>query len=249
VGNGLVLILALGIIVDLPSAVAGTLELTRQGALSTNILIALIVLVALVTGLIVVMELALRRLPVEYQPRQVGMRLIEGRSDLMMKINGAGVIPAILASWIVLIPVTISNFMGGQEPTWWTSLANQFGHGRPLFLVLYAAAIVLCAFYYTAFLLDPEQVADDLKQQGGMIPRIEPGEATAAHVDNVLTRTTLLGAMYLAVVCLLPEILIFYWQVPFYFGGTSLLVVVCAALDLDAQLQGGAVLRLGGRSP
>jgi preprotein translocase subunit SecY len=249
IGNGLALIFFLGVVLELPGAVAATLELGRQGMLSANGILGVLVLAVVLTGLIVFMELARRELPVVYPRRQVGLRMIEGRSHLSVKLNAAGVIPAIVASWLLAQALAISNLAAGQGPGWWDAIANPLQHRGLIYMIVFALAIVLCALFYTAFVLNPERVAMDLEKRGGVIPGIAPGEATAEHVDTAISRTTMLGAAYLALVCLIPEMLIAYAQVPFYLGGTSLLIVVCTVLDLDAQLKNGAHIRLGGQRP
>jgi preprotein translocase subunit SecY len=242
IGNGLALILALGVIFELPSAIAATLELGRRGVLSTDLILGLALLAVGLTGLIVFMERAQRRLHVVYPRRQVGMRMIEGQAQLAVKLNAAGVIPAIVASWLLAQLVVISVIVAGKGPGWWDAIAR----GRPSYMICYALAIVLCAFVYTAFVLDPEQVAADLEKRGGVIPGVAPGEATVAHVDAAISRTTVLGAAYLALVYLIPEILIAKAQVPFYLGGTSLLIVVGTMLDLGAQFKTRALVMGGG---
>jgi preprotein translocase subunit SecY len=242
IGNGLALILALGVIFELPSAIAATLELGRRGVLSTDLILGLALLAVGLTGLIVFMERAQRRLHVVYPRRQVGMRMIEGQAQLAVKLNAAGVIPAIVASWLLAQLVVISVIVAGKGPGWWDAIAR----GRPSYMICYALAIVLCAFVYTAFVLDPEQVAADLEKRGGVIPGVAPGEATVAHVDAAISRTTVLGASYLALVCLIPEFLIAKAQVPFYLGGTSLLIVVGTMLDLGAQFKTRALVMGGG---
>jgi preprotein translocase subunit SecY len=249
IGNGLALIFFLGIVLELPGAVAATLDLGRQGMLSTGLILGLLGLAFALMDLIVFMELARRLLPVEYARRQVGMRMIEGRSHLSVKLNAAGVIPAIVASWLLAQALAISNLAAGQGPGWWDAIANPLQHRGPIYMIVFALAIVLCALFYTAFVLNPERVARDLEKRGGVIPGIAPGEATAEHVDTAISRTTMLGAAYLALVCLIPEMLIAYARVPFYLGGTALLIVVCTVLDLDAQLKNGAHIRLGGQRP
>jgi preprotein translocase subunit SecY len=249
IGNGLALIFFLGVVLELPGAVAATLEVGRMGALSSNIILGVLLLAVLLTGLIVFTELARRRLPVEYPRRQVGMRMIEGRSHLSVKLNAAGVIPAIVAAWLLAQVLATSNFFVGQGPGWGHAVADQLAHGRPLHMVVYALATVLCALFYTAFVLNPERVAADLEKRGGVIPGVAPGEPTAEHIDTAMSRTAMLGAVYLALVCLIPEMLVAYARVPFYLGGTSLLIVVCTVLDLDAQLKNGAHIRLGGQRP
>jgi preprotein translocase subunit SecY len=239
IGNGTSLIIMSGIVAQLPSAIAGTLELGRQGALSTGlILIVLVVAVAVIT-FIVFMERAQRRLLIQYPKRQVGNRMFEGQSShLPLKLNTSGVIPPIFASSLLLLPTTIANFTAGQGPGWLTTITTQLAHGRPLFLALYVALIVFFAFFYTAIVFNPTETADNLKKHGGFIPGIRPGERTAEYIDYVLSRITVIGAAYLAVVCLFPEMLIAYAAVPFYFGGTSLLIVVSVTMDTVAQVQG-----------
>jgi preprotein translocase subunit SecY len=249
VGNGLALIFFMGVVLELPSAVAATLDLGRQGVLSSGLILGVLVLAVALTGLIVFMELARRRLPVEYPRRQVGMRMIEGRSHLSVKLNAAGVIPAIVASWLLAQLLAILSLTSGPGPGWGHAITSQLGQGRPLHMIVYALAIVLFALLYTAFVLSPERIAADLDKRGGVIPGVEPGEATAEHVDTAISRTALLGAVYLALVCLIPEMLIAYARLPFYLGGIALLVVVCTMLDLDAQLKNGAHIRLGGQRP
>jgi preprotein translocase subunit SecY len=239
IGNGISLIIYAGIVAELPSAIAGTLELGRQGALS-GVLIAVILVMAVgVTALIVFMERAQRRLLIQYPKRQVGNRMFEGQSShLPLKLNTSGVIPPIFASSLLLLPTTVANFNAGQGGEWMTFITTQLGHGRPMFLILYVALIVFFAFFYTAIVLNPTETADNLKKHGGFIPGIRPGERTAEYIDYVLSRITVVGAIYLAVVCLIPEILIAYAAVPFYFGGTSLLIVVSVTMDTVAQVQG-----------
>jgi len=239
VGNGISLIIFAGIVAELPSAVAGMLELGRQGALSTGIILIIIVMAIAVIAFIVFMERAQRRLLIQYPKRQIGNRMFEGQSShLPLKLNTSGVIPPIFASSLLLLPTTVANFNAGQGPEWLTLITTQLGHGRPLFLVLYIALIIFFAFFYTAIVFNPTETADNLKKHGGFIPGIRPGERTAEYIDYVLTRITVVGAAYLAIVCLIPEILISYAAVPFYFGGTSLLIVVSVTMDTVAQIQG-----------
>jgi preprotein translocase subunit SecY len=239
IGNGISLIILAGIVAELPSAIAGTLELGRQGALSTGLILAVLVMAVVVIGFIVFMERAQRRLLIQYPKRQVGNRMFEGQSShLPLKLNTSGVIPPIFASSLLLLPATVANFNAGQGPEWLTTITTQLGHGRPLFLLLYIALIVFFAFFYTAIVFNPTETADNLKKHGGFIPGIRPGERTAEYIDYVLSRITVVGAAYLAVVCLIPEILISYAAVPFYFGGTSLLIVVSVTMDTVAQIQG-----------
>ena len=239
IGNGISLIIMSGIVAQLPSAIAGTLELGRQGALSTGLILIVLVMVVAVITFIVFMERAQRRLLIQYPKRQVGNRMFEGQSShLPLKLNTSGVIPPIFASSLLLLPTTIANFTAGQGPGWLTIITTQLAHGRPLFLVLYVGLIVFFAFFYTAIVFNPTETADNLKKHGGFIPGIRPGERTAEYIDYVLSRITVIGAAYLAIVCLFPEMLISYASVPFYFGGTSLLIVVSVTMDTVAQVQG-----------
>jgi len=239
IGNGISLIILAGIVAELPSAIAGTLELGRQGALSTGIILAVLVMAVAVIGFIVFMERAQRRLLIQYPKRQVGNRMFEGQSShLPLKLNTSGVIPPIFASSLLLLPTTVANFNAGQGPEWLAIVTTQLGHGRPLFLILYIALIVFFAFFYTAIVFNPTETADNLKKHGGFVPGIRPGERTAEYIDHVLSRITVVGAGYLAIVCLIPEMLIAYAAVPFYFGGTSLLIVVSVTMDTVAQIQG-----------
>ena len=239
IGNGTSLIIMSGIVAQLPSAIAGTLELGRQGALSTGLILIVILMAAAVIMFIVFMERAQRRLLIQYPKRQVGNRMFEGQSShLPLKLNTSGVIPPIFASSLLLLPTTIANFTAGQGPGWLTAITTRLAHGQPLFLALYVALIVFFAFFYTAIVFNPTETADNLKKHGGFVPGIRPGERTAEYIDYVLSRITVIGAAYLAVVCLFPEILISYAAVPFYFGGTSLLIVVSVTMDTVAQVQG-----------
>ena len=238
VGNGISLIIFSGIVAELPSALVGTLELGRQGALSTTLIIALLVMAVVVIAFIVFMERAQRRLLVQYPKRQVGNRMFQGdASHLPLKLNTAGVIPPIFASSLLLLPITVANFSSGQGPEWLGSITALLGRGQPLYLIIYVSLIVFFAFFYTAIVFNPKDTADNLKKSGGFIPGIRPGERTAEYIDYVLTRITVAGAAYLAVVCILPEFLISYAAVPFYFGGTSLLIVVSVTMDTVAQIQ------------
>ena len=185
------------------------------------------------------MERAQRRLLIQYPKRQVGNKMFQGESSHMpLKLNTSGVIPPIFASSLLLLPITVANFTKGQGPDWLNSLTAMLGHGQPLFLLLYALLIIFFAFFYTSIMFNPVETADNLKKYGGFIPGIRPGERTAEYIDYVLTRITVIGALYLVVVCLLPELLIGYTGVPFYFGGTSLLIVVSVTMDTVAQVQG-----------
>lgn len=239
IGNGISLIIMAGIVAELPSAIVGMLELAHQGALSTGLILVVIVMAAAVIGFIVFMERAQRRLLIQYPKRQVGNRMFEGQSShLPLKLNTSGVIPPIFASSLLLLPSTVANFNAGQGSEWFVAITTQLGHGRPLFLLLYVGLIVFFAFFYTAIVFNPTETAENLKKHGGFIPGIRPGERTAEYIDYVLTRITAVGAAYLAIVCLIPEMLISYAAVPFYFGGTSLLIVVSVTMDTVAQVQG-----------
>src|SRR5277367_6390751 len=239
IGNGTSLIIMSGIVAQLPSAVAGTLELGRQGALSTGLILIVLLMVVVVIAFIVFMERAQRRLLIQYPKRQVGNKMLgEQSSHLPLKLNTSGVIPPIFASSLLLLPTTIANFTAGQGPGWLTMITTQLSHGRPLFLALYVALIVFFAFFYTAIVFNPVETADNLKKHGGFVPGIRPGERTAQYIDTILTRVTVLGAAYLALICLLPEMLISYAALPFYFGGTSLLIVVSVTMDTVAQVMG-----------
>jgi preprotein translocase subunit SecY len=239
IGNGISLIIMAGIVAELPSAIAGALELGRQGALSTALILTVLVMALVVTAFIVFMERAQRRLLIQYPKRQVGNRMFEGQSShLPLKLNTSGVIPPIFASSLLLLPTTVANLNAGAGPEWFQTLVTQLGHGRPLFLFLYVSMIVFFAFFYTAIVFNPTETADNLKKHGGFIPGIRPGERTAEYIDYVLTRITCIGAIYLSLVCLLPEILLSYAPGMFYFGGTSLLIVVSVTMDTVAQVQG-----------
>jgi preprotein translocase subunit SecY len=238
VGNGISLIIFAGIVAELPRALAGTLELGRQGAISTAVILFLMVMVVVVIMGIVFVERAQRRLLVQYPKRQVGNKLYGGDSShLPLKLNTAGVIPPIFASSLLLLPVTIANFSGGQGPDWLNVITGALAHGQPLYMALYAAGIIFFAFFYTAIVFNPGDTADNLKKYGGFIPGIRPGQRTAEYIDYVLTRLTVVGALYLTIICLLPEILISQYSVPFYFGGTSLLIVVSVTMDTVSQIQ------------
>ncbi len=238
IGNGTSLIIMAGIVANIPSAIASTLELGRQGAISTGLILTVIVVAVGVIAFIVFMERAQRRLLIQYPKRQIGNQMFEGQSShLPLKLNTSGVIPPIFASSLLLVPTTVANFSQGG-PEWLTYITTLIGHGRPLFMVLYIGLIVFFAFFYTAIVFNPVETADNLKKHGGFIPGIRPGERTAEYIDYVLTRITVIGAGYLALVCLLPELLVSYAAVPFYFGGTSLLIVVSVTLDTVAQIQG-----------
>ena len=238
VGNGISLIIFSGIVANLPSALAGTLELGRTGALSTIFIIVLLAMAVGVIFFMVYMERAQRRIVIQYPKRQMGNRMMGGESShLPLKLNTAGVIPPIFASSLLLMPTTIIGFSAGQGPGWLSDVAGLLGRGQPTFLLIYISLIVFFAFFYTAVVFNPNDTADNLKKYGGFIPGIRPGKNTADYLDYVLTRLTCVGAAYLGAVCILPEILISQYAVPFYFGGTSLLIVVNVTMDTVAQIQ------------
>ncbi|MEQ1953524.1 preprotein translocase subunit SecY [Mesorhizobium sp. CN2-181] len=240
IGNGISLIIFAGIVAGLPQAIGGTLELGRTGALSTGLILAIIVLAIVVIAVIVFFERAQRRLLIQYPKRQVGNRMFQGdTSHLPLKLNTSGVIPPIFASSLLLLPATVAGFSNTQNlPGWASTVLATLGHGQPLYMFLYAAMIVFFAFFYTAIVFNPKDTADQLKKHSGFIPGYRPGERTAEYIDYVLTRITVIGALYLVVICLMPEFLISATGVPFYLGGTSLLIVVSVTLDTVAQIQG-----------
>jgi preprotein translocase subunit SecY len=238
VGNGISLIIFSGIVANLPSALAGTLELGRTGALSTAFIILLLVMSVGVIFFIVFVERAQRRIMIQYPKRQRGNKMTGGDSShLPLKINTAGVIPPIFASSLLLMPMTVIGLSAGSGPEWMTQVAAYLGRGQPLYLFLYISMVVFFAFFYTAVVFNPKETADNLKKYGGFVPGIRPGKNTAEYLDWVLTRLTVVGAGYLAAICLLPELLISQYSVPFYFGGTSLLIVVTVTMDTVTQVQ------------
>ena len=240
VGNGISLIIFAGIVANLPTALAGTLELGRTGALSSLLIILLLAMAVVVVAFIVFIERSVRKILVQYPKRQHGNKVFGGdQSFLPLKINVPGVIPPIFASSLLLMPVSIINLTGGQAggADWLVTLNAMLGRGQPLYLLIYVSMIVFFAFFYTAIVFNPEDTAENLRKYGGYIPGIRPGKSTADYLDFVLTRLTVLGASYLAAVCILPELLISKYSVPFYFGGTSLLIVVTVSLDTVSQIQ------------
>src|ERR1700733_4845945 len=238
IGNGISLIIMSGIVANLPHALPATLELGRTGALSPVFIIIFLAMSILVVAFIVFMERAQRRILVQYPKRQVGNRMFGGEaSHLPLKINTSGVIPPIFASSLLLLPATVSTFeQNGQSFGWLGTITAYLGHGRPAYMILYIALIVFFCFFYTAIVFNPQETADNLRKYGGFIPGIRPGKNTADYLDYVLTRLTVVGAAYLSAVCILPEILISQYSVPFYFGGTSLLIVVSVTMDPVAQI-------------
>jgi preprotein translocase subunit SecY len=238
VGNGISLIIFAGIVANLPHALAATLELGRTGTLSPIVIFRFLAMSIGVVAFIVFMERAQRRILVQYPKRQVGNRMFGGEaSHLPLKINTSGVIPPIFASSLLLLPATISSFeQNGQSFGWLGTITAYLAHGRPAYMILYITLIVFFCFFYTAIVFNPTETADNLRKYGGFIPGIRPGKNTADYLDYVLTRLTVVGAAYLAAVCILPEILISQYSVPFYFGGTSLLIVVSVTMDTVAQI-------------
>lgn len=238
VGNGVSLIIFVGIIATMPAAIANTLELSSRGAIPAIVVIGIAVLAIAVIALIVFCERAQRRIIIQYPKRQVGRRVYGGESShLPLKLNTAGVIPPIFASSLLLLPATAVGFSGEGGPAWLREVTALLGHGQPLFLLLYAGMIAFFAFFYTAVVFNPEDTADNLRRNGGFIAGIRPGNNTAAYLDHVLTRLTTVGAIYLVFVCILPEILQAQLGVPFYLGGTTLLIVVTVTIDTISQIQ------------
>ena len=239
IGNGISIIIFAGIVAGLPTAIGGTLELARTGELHVLLVLVLIVLALSVTAFVVFVERGQRRITVNYAKRQVGRRMYAGQSShLPLKLNMAGVIPPIFASSIILFPATIGGWFGSAEGmTWLRDLSTTLSPGQPLYVMFYAGAIIFFCFFYTALVFDPKETADNLKKSGAFIPGIRPGDQTARYIDGVMTRLTLWGAAYITGVCLLPEFMILQWSVPFYFGGTSLLIIVVVTMDFMAQVQ------------
>jgi preprotein translocase subunit SecY len=261
VGNGISLIIFAGIVANLPSALISTLELGRTGALSTFFIIFFLLAALGTIFAVVFVERAQRRIPVQYPKRQVGNRMFGGEAThLPLKLNTAGVIPPIFASSLLLLPATVAGFSADPGADGWLNwVTNLLAHGQPMYMGLYMALIVFFAFFYTAVVFNPTETADNLKKYGGFVPGIRPGQHTADYLDRTLTRLTVVGAIYLVIVCLIPEVLIANYGVPFYFGGTSLLIIVTVTMDTVAQVQShlfahqyeGLIkkARLGGRGP
>jgi preprotein translocase subunit SecY len=239
VGNGISMIIFAGIVAGLPKAVANTLELVNTGAFSWFTALIIFVAVILVTALVVFVERGQRKILVNYAKRQQGNRVYGGQSShLPLKVNMAGVIPPIFASSIILFPATLAGWFGSHEGfTWLKDLSSTLSPGQPIYVLLYASAIVFFCFFYTALVFNSRETADNLKKSGAFVPGIRPGEQTARYIDKILTRLTLTGAIYITLVCLLPEFLIVKLHVPFYFGGTSLLIIVVVTMDFMAQVQ------------
>ena len=223
----------------LPSAIGGTLELTRTGAFPIPLVLMLFVGVLLVTALVVFVERGQRKILVNYAKRQVGKMVVGGQSShLPLKLNMAGVIPPIFASSIILFPATLAGWFGsGDGMGWLRDIGSSLSPGQPVYVLVYALAIIFFCFFYTALVFNPKETADNLKKSGAFVPGIRPGDQTARYIDKILTRLTLVGAIYITLVCLLPEFLILKWNVPFYFGGTSLLIIVVVTMDFMAQVQ------------
>ncbi|MCE3239179.1 MAG: secY [Gammaproteobacteria bacterium] len=239
IGNGISLIIFSGIVAGLPAAIGRTLEQVREGQLQIVVLLLIIIAAAAVVGLVVFIERGQRRITINYARRMQGGNVYSAKSShLPLKINMAGVIPPIFASSIILLPATIAQWFGhGKGMQWLGTIGIALQNGQPLHMLLFASAIILFCFWYTAMLFNPRETADNLKKSGAFIPGIRPGEQTANYVDTVMTRLTLAGSIYVTLVCLLPEFMIATWNVPFYFGGTSLLIIVVVVMDFMAQVQ------------
>ena len=237
VGNGISLIIFSGIVAEIPRALASTFELGRTGALSATLIIIIFILVILTVLFIVFFERAMRKILINYPKRQVGNKVYGGDSShLPLKINTAGVIPAIFASALLLLPVTLGNF-GLSESDLFLNISSMFTQGQPLYMLLYASGIIFFSFFYTSIVFNPTETAENLRKHGGYIPGIRPGERSAEYIETILTRLTTIGALYLTFVCLLPEFLISKYPIPFYLGGTSILIVVVVAMDTVTQVQ------------
>lgn len=239
IGNGISLIIFAGIAAGLPSAIGGTLELVRTGAMHFLIALGIFIAVICVTAFVVFVERGQRKILVNYAKRQVGKQVIGGQSShLPLKLNMAGVIPPIFASSIILFPATMAGWLSSDESMiWLKDISAALSPGQPMYVMLYAAMIIFFCFFYTALVFNPKETADNLKKSGAFIPGIRPGEQTTRYIERIMLRLTLIGALYVTLVCLLPEFLILKWNVPFYFGGTSLLIIVVVTMDFMAQVQ------------
>jgi preprotein translocase subunit SecY len=239
IGNGISMIIFAGIVAGLPAAIGGTLELARTGEMNPLFVVFLLMLAAAVTAFVVFVERGQRRITINYAKRQQGRKLLAAQSThLPLKLNMAGVIPPIFASSIILFPATLGQWFGNTEGTRWIQdIFSKLSPGEPVYVMAYAAAIIFFCFFYTALVFNSRETADNLKRSGAFIPGIRPGEQTAKYIDGVMSRLTLAGAIYITAVCLLPEFLIVGWNVPFYFGGTSLLIIVVVVMDFMAQVQ------------
>lgn len=239
IGNGISLIIFAGIVAGLPSALGGTFSLQSEGTISSGVLLLLIMIIIAVTAFVVFVERAQRRITVNYAKRQQGRKMYAAQSShLPLKVNMAGVIPPIFASSIILFPATIGKLFANSEGMgWMQNMADAISPGQPLYVLFYALGIFFFCFFYTAIMFNPRETADNLKKSGAFIPGIRPGENTSRFIDAIMSRLTLIGAVYITAVCLLPEFLILNWNVPFYFGGTSLLIIVVVTMDFMAQIQ------------
>jgi preprotein translocase subunit SecY len=239
IGNGISLIIFAGIAAGLPSAIGGTLELVRTGAMHFLIALGIFIAATLVTAFVVFVERGQRKILVNYAKRQVGRKVYGGQSShLPLKLNMAGVIPPIFASSIILFPATLAGwFAGGESMSWLKEISGALSPGQPVYVILYSAMIIFFCFFYTALVFNPKETAENLKKSGAFIPGIRPGDQTARYIERIMLRLTLAGAIYVTLVCLLPEFLILKWNVPFYFGGTSLLIIVVVTMDFMAQVQ------------
>ena len=237
IGNGISLIIFSGIVAEIPRALATTFELGRTGALSATAILSIFALLLFIIAFIVFIERAVSKILINYPKRQMGSKIYGGQSShLPLKINTAGVIPAIFASALLLLPVTFSNF-GMTEVGFFQNLSSLFSQGQPLYMLLYASGIIFFSFFYTSIVFNPNETAENLRKQGGYVPGIRPGERTAAYIEDILTKLTTLGALYLTFICLTPEFLISKYPIPFYLGGTSVLIVVVVAMDTVSQIQ------------
>ena len=237
IGNGISLIIFSGIVAEIPRALVTTFELGRTGAISTIMIISIFILLIATIMFIVFMERALRKILINYPKRQMGNKIYGGDSShLPLKINQAGVIPAIFASALLLLPITFSNFNLSDNDTF-LNISSYFSQGQPLYMILYASGIIFFTFFYTSITFNPHETAENLRKHGGFVPGIRPGESTALYIDNILTKLTTIGALYLTLVCLMPEFLIANYPIPFYLGGTSILIVVVVAIDTVTQVQ------------
>ena len=239
IGNGISMIIFAGIVSGLPKAIGGTLELARTGEMNGGFIILLFLLSLSVTALVVFVERGQRRILINYPKRQQGRKLYGGQSSFLpLKLNMAGVIPPIFASSIILFPATIAGWFGNSEGfSWLQDIATMLSPGQPIYVMIYATAIIFFCFFYTALVFNSKETAENLKKSGAFLPGIRPGMQTSSYIDKVMTRLTLIGAFYITLVCLLPEFLIVYWNVPFYFGGTSLLIIVVVVMDFISQMQ------------
>lgn len=239
IGNGISIIIFAGIVAGLPHAIGSTLDLAKTGAFSIPLVMFLFVAVILVTALVVFVERGQRKITVNYAKRQVGNRIYGGQSThLPLKLNMSGVIPPIFASSIILFPATLAGWFGSGEHMYWLKdVSAKLSPGQPLYILLFASAILFFAFFYTALVFNPKETADNLKKSGAFVPGIRPGEQTAKYIDRIMGRLTLIGALYITLVCLLPEFLVLKFNTPFYFGGTSLLIIVVVTMDFMTQVQ------------